>query len=140
MNGLTRNANLLAGVLCLAATLSGCSQFMTPEIEAAPQVLNEPFDKAVDAARQGDLAYIKSCVESDPRYIDAFDGAGRTLLHYAAERGDKDIVAYLLEQGAYILAEDDDGYTALDISLQAVAPQGVIDILREATIRASTAQ
>ncbi len=121
--------------LCVLATFCGCSQFRAPEIDPGEQSLSDPFDIAVDAVRKGDLGFIKTSVESDSRYTKAVDSSGRTLLHYAAESGDSDMVSYLLEQGAHALVEDDDGRSPLDVSIMAVAPKGVIDILREATMR-----
>ena len=126
-------------VLVALIALGGCSQFRAPEVPVAAQQLSNPFDVAVEAARKGDLSHIKTCVESDARYVDAYDGAGRTLLHYAAQRGDQDLVAYLIQQGSYVLAEDDEGYTPLDVAVQSLAPQDVIDLLRERTIREASA-
>ncbi len=135
----TARGGLLLITLCAVVSLSGCSQFGRAEVPVAAQSLDNPFDVAVEAARKGNLEHIKTCVESDVRYVDAYDGAGRTLLHYAAQRGDEDLVAYLVQQGSYLLAEDEEGYTPLDVAVQSLAPQEVIDLLRNATIKESSA-
>ncbi len=135
----TKRCGLWLIALAAVMPLWGCSQFGSAEVPVATQALNNPFDVAVDAARKGDLEHIRKCVESDARYVDAYDGTGRTLLHYAAQRGDRDLVSYLIQQGSFVLAEDEEGYTPLDVAVQSLAPQSVIDLLRDTTIKESTA-
>lgn len=139
MNRSTKRYALWLIALTTVMPLWGCSQFGSAEVPVTAQSLENPFDVAVDAARKGDLEHIRKCVESDVRYVDAYDGAGRTLLHYAAQRGDRDLVAYLIDQGSYVLAEDEEGYTPLDVAVQSLAPQSVIDLLRDTTIKESSA-
>ncbi len=64
-------------------------------VAAAPN----PDPPVADAAMKGDLEQVRALVESgmdvnEPR------GDGMTALHFSAERGDAELAAFLLEQGA----------------------------------------
>lgn len=52
------------------------------------------------AARSGNLARVKKCLADDPKLISLRDGAGRTPLTAAAIAGQKEVVEFLLLQGA----------------------------------------
>ena len=117
--------------LFILAAFCGCSQLSSPAIQA-DRSLENPIEAAVDAAFKGDLEYVKACVESDPRYVEAVDGFGKTLLHYAAEGGHKELVAYLLEHGANVNAQDGDYRTPIEMAGQGKAPKEVIDLLNQA--------
>ena len=53
-----------------------------------------------EAAELGDLARVKACLARDPKQIDAADVKGRTVLACAVLGGKREIVEFLLEQGA----------------------------------------
>jgi ankyrin repeat protein len=114
----------------LLAALAACSQFSAPTVNS-DRPTADPIDAAADAAFKGDLAYVKACVESDPRYVEVTDGLGKTLLHYAAEGGHKEVVAYLLENGASTEVQDNDYKTPIELAGQAEAPKEVIDLLNQ---------
>ncbi|MBN1938831.1 MAG: ankyrin repeat domain-containing protein [Candidatus Aminicenantes bacterium] len=59
-----------------------------------------------DAARTGDLARLKTLLESDKTLIALKDGEGRTALHHAAEAGKAAAVEFLLGLGASASAVD----------------------------------
>ena len=59
-----------------------------------------------DALRKGDVAVVKALVEKSPQVLDARDGDGRTLLHYAAVGGNADLINYLVEKGAKLEPRD----------------------------------
>ena len=98
------------------------------------------FDTAVKAAFEGNLAYVKQCVESDAAYAQAVDSRGRTLLHYAAEGGHADIVKYLLENGALANVGDTDGYYPMDAASQGAGTPEILTLLREAAARETGTQ
>ncbi|MFP4190533.1 MAG: ankyrin repeat domain-containing protein [Candidatus Hydrogenedentota bacterium] len=50
--------------------------------------------------RDGDLPAVKRHLQRAPGDLELADNRGRTLLHIAAERGQADIAAYLLDEGA----------------------------------------
>jgi ankyrin repeat protein len=52
------------------------------------------------AAREGDLARVKKYLAGDPKLVSSRDGAGRTPLTAAAIGGQKEVVVFLLSQGA----------------------------------------
>ena len=124
--------SLLIGVaVFLGIVLGGCSQMSAPTIEVTDSSVDQ-FAAVADAAFKGDLDSIKSSIESNPSYLDASDPGGRTLLHYAAEGGHEDVVAYLLENGAPVDVEDSHANSALDTAIMASAPTAVIDMLKDA--------
>lgn len=127
LRGLT--AAVALGIL---ATLAGCSQITGPPTIEAQVNTADPFTAATEAAFKGDLAYVTSCVDSDPRYVEGFDASGRTLLHYAAEGGHVNVVTYLLEKGAYVYAEDENGLTAFDTAALSPSAKEVIAVLSQA--------
>ena len=127
---------------CLAGFLAGCS-----EKALAPEVVLEggldslaPFDRAAHAVANGDLEFVKSCVQSDPQYVTAINGRERTLLHYAAAANQKDIAEYLLQNGAWASATDDEGFTPDQIATQEGAAAGLVSLLKEASERELAAQ
>lgn len=109
--------NVLVLVL-VAVLLVGCSAITpTPEEQLAKlgyEVTNEYF---LRAARYGELEAVKLFLEAginiNVREMDEKQWKSATALHYACDRKHKDVVEYLLEQGANINAELDDGCTPL---------------------------
>ena len=127
----TMQSVLIGVAVVLGTVLGGCSQMRAPAIEVTDPNVDQ-FEAVAEAAFKGDLDSVKSSVESDPNYLDAVDIRGRTLLHYAAKGGHEDVVAYLLDNGAFIDVEDDDANSPLDAAIMASAPTAVIDMLEDA--------
>ncbi len=69
-----------------------------------------------DALRKGDVAAVKALVEKTPGLVDARDGDGMTLLHYAAYGTDAGLVNFLLDKGAKIDLRSAEGHTPLHIA------------------------
>lgn len=126
--------SLFVIAMCLSvAILAGCSggvEIVAPVGDAA--TANNPFSLATKAAFEGDLDYVKQCVESDPRYVQSVDDFGRTLLHYAAEGGQVAVVKYLLENGASTKVGDNEGYYPLESAVRGTGSKEVLDMLKEA--------
>jgi len=55
-----------------------------------------------DLLRNDEVARVKALIEETPALLEARDGSGNTLLHYAAIGGDGDFVAYLIDHGAQV--------------------------------------
>lgn len=76
--------------------------------------------------REGNLEKIQASLESDTDLINKKYEGGWTLLHYASYFGQKDIVAVLIEQGAYVKGRDNSGWT----SLHRAASAGHSEVIR----------
>ena len=68
------------------------------------------------AAGVGALETVKVLVDEGVRINAAASGSKMTPLHYACRRGHGVLAAYLLKQGADVLAKDHKGFHALDIA------------------------
>ena len=101
-------------ILVLSALTGGCR----PQNEAAPNPKPESAAKAqsadwMTAVKQGDAAKVKMLLDSGAD-IEARDPAdGRTALMFAALQRRNALVDLLLQRGAKIETQDDEGVTAL---------------------------
>src|SRR4030042_2888319 len=66
-----------------------------------------------DAVRAGDLAKVKALVAKDAKVVNEKDARGRTPLHFASYAGNREIVAFLIANGADVRATDPEGFTPL---------------------------
>ena len=64
------------------------------------------LEKLFEAAKRGDLADVKSVLESHPELLHERDQSGATALHYATFAGHRSVVGELVRQGADINATD----------------------------------
>ena len=67
----------------------------------------------ISAARQGDLARVKSLLAGNHRLLDTPAYAERTALWWAAATGHTEILQYLIEQKADLARKDAQGWTAM---------------------------
>jgi ankyrin repeat protein len=82
-----------------------------------------------DAAKRGDLGTVRQLVQSDPAELKKKDAAfGATPLHWAALRGHKDVVTFLLSAGADTKATNRDGETPLQVARRA-GKNDVVEVL-----------
>ncbi|HLJ85919.1 MAG TPA: ankyrin repeat domain-containing protein [Candidatus Angelobacter sp.] len=72
---------------------------------------------------QGDRETAIRLLDSDPSLIRACDRDGATPLHLAAQKGDEELTAWLLQRGAAVRKEDVHGLTALDRAALAADPR-----------------
>ncbi|MCB1895740.1 MAG: ankyrin repeat domain-containing protein [Zoogloeaceae bacterium] len=97
----------------------------------------------VDAAACGDLARVRDRVEAgaDLGAVDARPAyAGRTALHYAAQRGDEPMLALLLDAGADPNAKDARGDTALHLLANQTASGKSLAMMRQLLAYGADAQ
>ena len=69
--------------------------------------------------------------------INAFNDTGLTPLHMIAERGDEEVVRFLVEKGADLDIRDKQGRTPLDVALRAPAAKSKPALLRQLTDNAA---
>lgn len=127
----------LALVFGLLAVLGGCSQQgLAPEVTVQDGIESlPPFERAKTAVATGDLEFVKSCVEGDARYVEAYDDNGRTLLHIAAATDQIAIARYLIEKGARVNIDDSEGFLPFDAAQQEKASGAMMDLLKEAGMK-----
>lgn len=76
-----------------------------------------PNEVLIEAAKTGDVSIAFLCMLFGA-YIDSVDLNGRTALMYAIEGGHRDVVQDLLDAGADLCTEDNDGYNVVDFALR----------------------
>ena len=82
-----------------------------------------------DAARLGDAAAVKALLRNGAD-VNAAQGDGMTALHWAAQKGDTELVAMLLSAGASVRATTRlGGYTPMHLASQAGHPRVVAALL-----------
>ena len=79
-----------------------------------------------DAIQNGDLNAVKSIISSDRNKINSRGVYGNSPLHDAAERGELDIVKYLVSQGANVNAKNNCG----EIPLHSAAESNYIEMAK----------
>lgn len=82
----------------------------------------DPAKDFIKAAKRGDLAGLRTLLESDSGLIGVRDSDGSTALHCATWKGHEEAVAFLLDAGANIHAHNDNdhwGTTALHAAAHA---------------------
>ena len=98
-----------------------------------------------EAIRQGDSTTAMALLEADERLVRAGDRDGSTPLHAAAQAGNLDMVAWLLDRKASVRQADIHGLTPLDRAALAAGPhfsavaRRLTDAGAEVTIRGAVA-
>lgn len=77
-----------------------------------------------DAAAAGDLARVQALLKSNPELVSSKNGAGVTPLHFAAQKGRRDIAEFLIASKADVNASDNNG----DMPLHMAAAFGYADV------------
>ncbi len=85
------------------------------ESMSCPNATVSPVQEQINAAiRENDNATAIRLLEADDSLIRACDREGRTPLHIAAEEGNEEMVAWLLDRGGNVRKEEVKGLTPLD--------------------------
>jgi ankyrin repeat protein len=74
-----------------------------------------PAEKAVENAGEGNTGFLEALITDDS--VNKADGRGYTMLHLAAEQGNRAAIQVLLSQGAGVNRRNREGKTALDLAL-----------------------
>ncbi|HLJ44671.1 MAG TPA: ankyrin repeat domain-containing protein [Bryobacteraceae bacterium] len=116
------------------------------EENSCPNATISPVQDRINAAiARGDAETAKSLLQKDLSMIQACDRQGATPLHIAAEAGNAELTAWLLERRANIRKPDLRGLTPLDRAALAAVPsfpaiaQLLLDHGAELTVRAAVA-
>ena len=130
INRLWLSATALAAVLTSASHVGAQSP---PSATAARPAIH-------DAAAKGDLQAVKAAIAADPAVVDAEKPPNKkTALHYAAQNGHAEIVAFLLDKGAEVNRPNIAGETPLHYAVGLPDP-AVVNLLlaRGANLNART--
>lgn len=110
---MTRRFTFLLWVVTLSV-LGGCGAgIFTPSHH-----ITEEYNAAFAAASSGDLTGLQADVDKDPALLESTEWDGRTLLHDAVDKGQLEIVKYLLAKSVNINTVTTDGRTALHMAAQ----------------------
>jgi ankyrin repeat protein/L-ascorbate metabolism protein UlaG (beta-lactamase superfamily) len=93
-------------------------------------ILGSPPQTTIhDAATKGDLQAVKAAIAADPAVVDAEKPPNKkTALHYAAQNGHADVVAFLLDKGADVNRPNIAGETPLHYAVGLPDP-AVVNLL-----------
>jgi ankyrin repeat protein len=87
-----------------------------PDISSANTETSETANSFLDAVRSGDIEQVKQQLAKGAD-VNSKTLLGQTPLHWAMERGSKDVVELLLEKGANLYAKTSRGHTPLDLAV-----------------------
>ena len=79
----------------------------------------------LDAALEGEIDVVRTCLRQGRVDVDSKSGRGMTALHKAALRGSAQVVSLLLEKGADVNSQDPDGWTPLHCAVSVSNPEMV---------------
>lgn len=77
------------------------------------ETIREEDKNIFDYCRENNITHITKAISSQKADVNAKDEEGRALLHWACDRGHKELVSALLQHSADINLQDDEGQTAL---------------------------
>ncbi|XP_037106638.1 acyl-CoA-binding domain-containing protein 6 [Syngnathus acus] len=77
------------------------------------ETIREEDKNIFDYCRENNIEQISKAISSQKVDINSKDEEGRALLHWACDRGHKELVSFLLQQKADINSQDNEGQTAL---------------------------
>ena len=106
-----KTTSLLSGVLAIICFFISAAAFAR---DSQDDLLQEFFaDRRTEIEKTADNPGLMKEYVLSQKDVNARDKDGRTLLHYAANKGYLEIVRLLLEKGANINVQDNDGRTPL---------------------------
>jgi len=114
-------------LMCVGASAAffGCNS-KTVEVGKMNAADLPSEDQGLALAASGDLAKVKSLVESNPGVLTARGDKNRTMLHAAASNNQASVVSYLLQKGADPTLSDENGETPADAARQ----EGHLDLAK----------
>ncbi|XP_070240941.1 acyl-CoA-binding domain-containing protein 6 isoform X3 [Bos mutus] len=86
------------------------------------EIIREEDKDIFDYCRENNIDHITKVIKTKNMDVNMKDEEGRTLLHWACDRGHKELVTVLLQYRADINCQDNEGQTALHYDLLAEEP------------------
>ncbi|XP_012733310.1 acyl-CoA-binding domain-containing protein 6 [Fundulus heteroclitus] len=77
------------------------------------ETIREEDKNIFDYCRENNIEHIRNAISSQKVDVNTKDEEGRALLHWACDRGHKELVSVLLQHKADINSQDNEGQTAL---------------------------
>ncbi|KAF6073803.1 acyl-CoA binding domain containing 6 [Phyllostomus discolor] len=77
------------------------------------EIIREEDKNIFDYCRENNIDHISTVIKSKHVDVNMKDEEGRALLHWACDRGHKELVTVLLQHRADINSQDNEGQTAL---------------------------
>ncbi|XP_015255747.1 acyl-CoA-binding domain-containing protein 6 isoform X1 [Cyprinodon tularosa] len=77
------------------------------------EMIREEDKNIFDYCRENNIEHIRNAISSQKVDVNTKDEEGRALLHWACDRGHKELVSVLLQHKADINSQDNEGQTAL---------------------------
>ncbi|XP_024134980.1 acyl-CoA-binding domain-containing protein 6 isoform X2 [Oryzias melastigma] len=77
------------------------------------EMIREEDKNIFDYCRENNIDHVNNAISSQKVDVNAKDEEGRALLHWACDRGHKELVSVLLQHKADINSQDNEGQTAL---------------------------
>uniref|UniRef100_A0A8C8AMH1 Acyl-CoA-binding domain-containing protein 6 n=1 Tax=Otus sunia TaxID=257818 RepID=A0A8C8AMH1_9STRI len=77
------------------------------------ETIREEDKNIFDYCRENNIDYVTKAIQSKKVDVNVTDEEGRALLHWACDRGHKELVSVLLQHAADVNSQDGEGQTAL---------------------------
>ncbi|KAM6414869.1 acyl-CoA-binding domain-containing protein 6 [Rhynochetos jubatus] len=77
------------------------------------ETIREEDKNIFDYCRENNIDYVTKAIRSKKVDVNVTDEEGRALLHWACDRGHKELVSVLLQHAANVNSQDGEGQTAL---------------------------
>ncbi|XP_064310585.1 acyl-CoA-binding domain-containing protein 6 isoform X1 [Phalacrocorax carbo] len=81
------------------------------------ETIREEDKNIFDHCRENNIDYVTKAIRSKKVDVNVTDEEGRALLHWACDRGHKELVSELLQHAADVNSQDGEGQTALHYAL-----------------------
>ncbi|XP_015282809.1 PREDICTED: acyl-CoA-binding domain-containing protein 6 [Gekko japonicus] len=93
----------------------GKASFGGPVVSSLYQeeTIREEDKNIFDYCRENNIEHVTKAIRSKKVDVNTKDEKGRALLHWASDRGHKELVSVLLQHTADVNSQDDEGQTAL---------------------------